>query len=111
MFLALQPMESIYLNSFDLLEHLAMLLTSTLPIKFKFRKLLKQGYRYYKLPKPFLNFHRQYYDLVSKFQVGLKILLHQGLSEPEFYGDLVYKLKKIVGSNNFSAQFIKAISK
>ena len=25
-------------------------------------------------------------------------------------GDLVYKLKKIVGSNNFSAQFIKIIS-
>ena len=34
----------------------------------------------------------------------------QGLSEPEFYGDLVYKLKKIVGSYNFSAQFIKIIS-
>ena len=30
--------------------------------------------------------------------------------ELEFYGDLVYKLKKIVGSNNFSAQFIKTIS-
>ena len=28
----------------------------------------------------------------------------------DFYGDLVYKLKKIVGSNNFSAQFIKIIS-
>ena len=28
---------------------------------------------------------------------GLKTLLHQGLSEPEFYGDLVYKFKKIVG--------------
>ena len=27
--------------------------------------------------------------------------------EPDFYGDLVYELKKIVGSNNFSAQFIK----
>ena len=26
------------------------------------------------------------------------------------YGDLVYKLRKIVGSNNFSAQFIKTIS-
>ena len=26
------------------------------------------------------------------------------------YVDLVYKLKKIVGSNNFSAQFIKIIS-
>ena len=33
-----------------------------------------------------------------------------GLLEPDFYGDLVYKLKKIVGSNNFSAQFIKIIS-
>ena len=28
----------------------------------------------------------------------------------DFYGDLVYKMKKIVGSNNFSAQFIKIIS-
>ena len=49
-------------------------------------------------------------NLISKFQVGLKSLLRQGLSEPDFYGDLVYKLKKIVGSNNFSAQFIKIIS-
>ena len=32
MFLALHPMESISLNSFVLLEHLAMLLTSTLKI-------------------------------------------------------------------------------
>ena len=32
------------------------------------------------------------------------------VSEPDFYSDLVYKLKKIVGSNNFSAQFIKIIS-
>ena len=48
--------------------------------------------------------------MISKFQVGLKCLLRQGLSEPEFYGDLVYKLKKIVGSYNFSAQFIKIIS-
>ena len=35
---------------------------------------------------------------------------YRGLSEPDFYGDLVYKLKKIVGSNNFSAQFIKISS-
>ena len=33
-----------------------------------------------------------------------------GLSEPEFYGHLVNNLMKIVGSNNFSAQFIKIIS-
>ena len=74
------------------------------------QKLLKQGYRYHKLRKTFSKFYRRYYDLISKFQVGLKSLLHQGLSEPEFYGDLVYKLKKIVGSNKFSAQFIKIIS-
>ena len=48
--------------------------------------------------------------MFSKFQVGLKSLLRQGLSEPDFYGDLVYKLKKIVGSDNFSVQFIKIIS-
>ena len=27
-------------------------------------------------------------ELISKFNVGLNSLLHQGLSEPEFYGDL-----------------------
>ena len=48
--------------------------------------------------------------MISKFQVGLESLLRHGLSEPEFYGDLVYKLKKIVGSSNFSAQSIKIIS-
>ena len=52
-------------------------------------------------------FYRRYYDLISIFHLGL---LRQGLSEFEFYGDLVYKLKKSVGSNNFSAQFIKIIS-
>ena len=67
-------------------------------------------YRYHKLRKAFSKFYRRYYDLISKFQVGLKSLLRQGLSEHEFYGDLVYKLKKIVASNSFSAQFIKIIS-
>ena len=56
------------------------------------QNLLKQGYRYHKLHKTFSNFYSQYYDLISKFQVGIKSLLRQGLSEPEFYGDLVYKL-------------------
>ena len=74
------------------------------------QKLLRQGYWYHKLCKTFSKFYRRYNDLVSKFQVGLKSLLRHELSEPEFYADLVYKLKKIVGSSNFSAQFIKIIS-
>ena len=60
--------------------------------------------------KLFSTFYGQFYDLIFKLQVGLTSLLRQGLSEPEFYGDLVYKLKKIFGSNSFSAQFIKIIS-
>ena len=40
---------------------------------------------------------------LSKFNVGLK----QGLSEPELYGDLVYKFKKIMGRTDFSDQFRK----
>ena len=50
-------------------------------------KLLKQGNRYHKLRKPFSKFYRRHYELILKFNVGLKSLLHQGLSEPEFYGD------------------------
>ena len=57
-------------------------------------KLLQQGYRYHKLRKTFSKFYRRHYELVSKFNVELKTLLHQGLSEPEFYGDLVYKFQK-----------------
>ena len=72
-------------------------------------KLLQQGYRYHKLRKTFSKFYRRHYELVSKFSVGLKALLHQGLSEPEFYGDLVYKFKKIVGRAGFSDQFRKKI--
>ena len=51
-----------------------------------------------------------YYNLFSKFRVGLKSLMRYRLSEPELYGDLVYKLKKFVGTNNFSVQFTKVIS-
>ena len=72
-------------------------------------KLLQQGYRYHKLRKTFSKFYRRHYELVSKFNVGLKTLLHQGLSEAEFYGDLVYKFKKIVGRADFSDQFKKII--
>ena len=41
------------------------------------QKLLKQGYRYHKLRKTFSTFYRWYYDLISKFQVGLKSLLQK----------------------------------
>ena len=68
-------------------------------------KLLQGGYRYHKLRKTFSKFYRRHYELVSKFNVALKTLLHQGLSEQEFFGDLVYKFKKNVCRADFSDQF------
>ena len=101
MFLAPNPMESISLNSFVLLSISSYVTDSNTRNKLLTQKLLTQGYQYHKFCKTFSKFYRRDYDLITKFQVGLKSLLHQGLSEPEFYGDLVYKLKKIVGFNNF----------
>ena len=46
---------------------------------------------------------------MSKYNVGLKRLLLEGLSEHEFYGDLVYKFRKIIGKNDFPYHFKKII--
>ena len=54
-----------------------------------------------------LNFIADTYELISKFNVGLKTLLRDGLLELEFYGDLVYKFKKLIGRNDFSFQLRK----
>ena len=59
--------------------------------------LLQHGYRYHKLRKTFS-------ELISKLNVGLKTHLREGLSEPEFYGDLVYTFKKLIGKNDLSFQ-------
>ena len=72
-------------------------------------KLLRQGYRYHKLRKAFSKVYRRHFDLVSKYNVGLKTLLLQGLSEPELYGDLVYKFRKISGKYDFPYHFKKII--
>ena len=81
----------------------------SVPNKSLTAKLLQQGYRYHKLRKTFSKFYRRHYELVSKFNVGLKPPLHQGLSEPEFYGDLVYKFKTNEGRADFSDQLRKII--
>ena len=74
-------------------------------------KLLKQGYRYHKLRQTFSKFYRRHSELVEKYNASLRKLLQQGISEPEFYGDLVYRIRKIVGKSNFSEQFRKLINR
>ena len=61
--------------------------------------------------KHFSKFYLRHYGLISKYNVGLKTLLCEGLTEPEFYGDLVYKFKKLKGENVCSFQFRKIITR
>ena len=45
------------------------------------------------------------------YSICLKTLLQQGISEPVFDGDLVYKFQIIVGKPNFSDRFKKIIKR
>ena len=75
---------------------------------FSTAKSLKQGYRYHKIRKAFSKFYHRHSALIAKDNFGLKTPLQQGISEPIFYGDLVYKFKRIVGKPNLSDQFKKS---
>ena len=74
-------------------------------------KLLKQGYGYHKIRKAFSKFNHRHSELIVKYNIWLKTLLQQGISEPIFYGDLVYEFKRIVGKPNFSDLFKKIIKR
>ena len=63
--------------------------------KFLTSMLLNQGYRYHKLCKPFSKFYYRHSELIVKYNIGLKTLLHQGISEPVFYGHLVNTFTRI----------------
>ena len=39
--------------------------------------------------------YRRHFELIEKYHVSL---MQQGICNPEFYGDLVYKFKKIIGN-------------
>ena len=61
-------------------------------------KLLKQCHRYHKIRKAFSKAYYRHSELIVKYNIGLQTLLQQGILEPIFYGDLVYKFKRIVGN-------------
>ena len=72
-------------------------------------KLLKQDYRYHKLCKAFSKFYRRHFELTEKYHVSLKKRMQQGICNPEFYGDLVYKFKKTIGNPNFFDLFKRIV--
>ena len=74
-------------------------------------KLLKQGYRCHTIRKALSEFYHRHSELIVKYNIVLKTLLQQGISEPIFYGDLVYEFKRIVRKPNFSDQFKKIIGR
>ena len=59
----------------------------------------------------FSKFYYRNLPLISKYKCNLKSFLRQGISHPEFYGDVIYKLRKILGHTHFENLFIKRIKK
>ena len=59
-------------------------------------KLLRHDYRYQRR-KTFAKCYRRHSGLVEKYNVSFRKLLQQEISEPEFYGDLVYRIRKQCG--------------
>ena len=53
-----------------------------------------------KFKKALSKFYHRHSELIVKYNIGLKTLLLQGISEPISYGDLVYKFKRIFGKDN-----------
>ena len=107
MFLAPLPMAHLFLSLFVLQECVLMFADFNNRNLFLTAKLLKQGYRYHKIRKALSKSYHRHSELIVKYNIGLKTLLQQCISEPIFYGDLVYKFKRIVGKSNFSDQFKK----
>ena len=75
-------------------------------------KLLTQGYRYHKLRKTFGKFFRSYSELLSKFgEISFQDYVSQGIAHPAFYGDLVYKLRRVKGEANFISSSSKIVKR
>ena len=100
----------IHISTLDSPELLQILVTNCRN-KALTAKLLRQTYRCFKLRKAFSKFYRRHNTLVEKYNISLKTLPQQGISESEFYGDLVHRLSTFVGKFTFSQQFRKLINR
>ena len=73
---------------------------------------LLQGYRYHKLRKTFGKFFRSYSELLSKFgDISFQEYVFKGISHPVFYGDLVYKLRRVKDTPNFISSGSKIVKR
>ena len=76
--------------------------------------ILTQGYRYHKLRKTFGKFFRSYMysDLLSKFgEISFQEYVTERISHPVFYGDLIYKLRRVRCEANFVSSGYKIVKR
>ena len=72
----------------------------------------KHDYRYHKLLKTFGKFFRADSEILSKFgDIPFQEYVSQGISHPVFYGDLVYKLRRIKDTPNFISSGSKIVKR
>ena len=95
----------------DLLDVVLALWISILKIS-KLLQLLTQGYRYHKLRKTCGKFFRSYSELLSTFgDISFQEYVFKGISNPVFYGDLVYKLRRVKDTPNFISSGSKIVKR
>ena len=83
----------IYISTYSLCQSILHVTDFNNRNKFLTNKLLKQGYRYHKLRKAFSKFYRRHFELIENIMSVWKKRMQQGICNPEFYGDLVYKFR------------------
>ena len=75
-------------------------------------KLLTRGYRYHKLWKTFDKFFRSYSELLSKFgEISFQEYVSKGISQPFFYRDLIYILRRVKYEANFVLSRIRIVKR
>ena len=75
-------------------------------------KLLTQGYRYHKLWKTFGKIFMSYSEPLSKFgAISFQEYVSKGITHQVFYGDLVYKLRRVKGEANFISSGSKIVKR
>ena len=76
------------------------------------RKNLKLSHRYHKLRKTLGKFFRSYCEFLSTFgDISFQEYLSKGISHPVFYGDQVYKLKRVKDTPNFISSGSKIVKR
>ena len=71
-----------------------------------------QGYRYHKLRKTFGKFFRSYSELLTKCcAISFQEYVSKEITHPVFYGDLVYKLRRVKSETNFTSSGSKIVKR